>query len=313
VLGASAASSLPIGGQRGTGDIHIDGRPMSAGEAPGASFQRILPNYFQVMGIPMVRGREFDQRDDGKRDHKIIINESFARRFWPDSDPLGKRIGIGPQGDKDWHTIVGVVKDVQEVGLDSKVGFVTYEPLAQHPRTTMELAIRVAGDPSAVIAGMRNELRRMEPALLIDQVQTMSERINDSVAPRRLNLVLFGLFAGLALLLALVGLYGVVSYSASQRTQEFGIRMALGALPRDVLNLVLRQGLKLAFTGVAIGIGAALAVTRLMSKLLFGVDPTDPFTLAGVALLLTAVALAACWLPAYRATRIAPTVALRWE
>ena len=313
VLGTSAANSLPVGGMHGMGDIHIEGRPMSAAEAPGASFQRVLPNYFQVMGIPLVRGREFDQRDDGKQGHVIIINESFARRFWPNENPIGHRIGIGPQGDKSWHVIVGVVKDVREVGLDSKVGFATYEPLAQHPRTTMELAIRVAGDPSAVIAGMRSELRRMEPALLIDQVQTMSQRIEDSVAPRRLNLVLFALFAALALVLASVGLYGVVAYSAAQRTKEFGIRMAIGALPRDVLNLVLRQGLTLALTGVAIGIAVALAVTRLLAGLLFGVEPGDPVTLAGVSLLLTVIALLACWLPAYRATRIAPTVALRWE
>ena len=313
VLGASAASRLPIDARYGIGDIHIEGRPMPPGESPGASFQRALPNYFQVMGIPLVRGREFDQRDDGKHDHVIIINESFARRFWPNENPLGKRIGIGPQGEKSWHSIVGVIKDVREGGLDAKTEFATYEPLAQHPNTTMELAIRVAADPSAVIAGMRSELRRMEPALMIDQVETMSQRIEGSVAPRRLNLVLFGLFASLALVLAAVGLYGVVAYSASQRTQEFGIRMALGALPGDVLNLVMRQGLKLALTGVAIGIAAALGVTRLLAGLLFGVEPTDPITLAGVSLLLTLVALLACWLPAYRATRIAPTVALRWE
>lgn len=286
---------------------------MTAAEAPGTTFQRILPNYFQVMGIPLVRGREFDQRDDGKQGHVIVINESFARRFWPNGDPLGKRIGIGPNGEKAWHTIIGVVRDVRNAGLDSKVGFATYEPLAQHARSTMELAVRVAGEPSAAIAGLRRELRRIEPGLLIDQVETMSQRIDDSVAPRRLNLVLFGLFAGLALVLASVGLYGVVAYSASQRTQEFGIRMALGALPGDVLKLVLRQGLRLALAGVLIGIAAALAVTRLLASLLFGVAPSDPFTMAGVALLLTLVALGACWLPAYRATRIAPTVALRWE
>ncbi|HLK19229.1 MAG TPA: ABC transporter permease [Bryobacteraceae bacterium] len=313
VIGVSAASYLPIGGPNGTGDIHIEGRPMSAAEAPGASFERALPNYFQVMGIPLLRGREFDEHDIGKGEHIILINESFARRFWPNENPLGHRIGIGPQGNKDWHVIVGVVKDVQEAGLDSKVGFATYEPLAQHPRRTMELVMRVAGDTSSAIAGMRSELRRMEPGLLIDRVQTMSQMIADSVAPRRLNLVLFGLFAALALVLASVGLYGVVAYSVSQRTQEFGIRMAIGALPRDVLSLVLGQGLKLAVLGVGIGIAGALAATRLLTKLLFGVEPSDPWTFAGVSLLLTLVALLACWLPAHRATRIAPTVALRWE
>jgi putative ABC transport system permease protein len=205
------------------------------------------------------------------------------------------------------------VKDVRQVGLDSDIRFATYDPLAQQPWVTMDLAIRAAGDPASIIAGTRAELRRMEPALLIDRVQTMEKRISGSLAPRRLNLVLFGLFAVLALVLASVGLYGVVAYAVAQRTQEFGIRMALGAQQRDVLRLVLGQGLKLALLGVAIGIAAALGLARLLVSLLFGVEPTDPMTIAGVSFLLTAVALIACWLPAHRATTVSPTEALRAE
>jgi putative ABC transport system permease protein len=286
---------------------------MAQSDRAAATFGRALPNYFRTMGIPLVRGREFNERDDGRRGKVTIINESMARRFWPDQDPIGQRIKIGPPQGEPWLTIVGVVKDVRQIGLDSEIGFATYEPLAQRPRATMELALRVAGDPATAMRAASAELRRMEPALVIDNAATMSQRIGDSVAPRRLNLVLFGLFAGLALILACVGLYGVIAYSAGQRVQEFGIRMALGAEPRDVLALVLSQGLKLALMGVAIGIAAALGLTRLLVGLLFGVLPGDPIILCGVAVLLTIVALLACWLPAYRATRVAPTIALRWE
>lgn len=312
VSDASAISSLPISGGQGNGDIAIEGRPSVPGELGAAQFHRALPNYFRVMGIPLVRGREFDERDDSSRPHVTIINESMARRFWPNEDPIGKRIRIGPPGGE-WITIVGVVKDVRQVALDSDIRFATYDPLAQQPWTTVELAIRAAGDPASIIAGVRAELRGMEPALLIDRVQTMEQRIGESLAPRRLNLVLFGLFAVLALVLASVGLYGVVAYAVAQRTQEFGIRMALGAQQRDVLRLVLGQGLKLALLGVAIGIAAALGLARLLVSLLFGVEPTDPMTIAGVSLLLTIVALIACWLPAHRATRVSPTEALRAE
>jgi ABC-type antimicrobial peptide transport system permease subunit len=210
-------------------------------------------------------------------------------------------------------TIVGVVKDVRNRSLDSEVGFSTYQPFAQQPRTQMEFAIRTAGSPEMIMASAQKELSRIEPAATIDNVETMSQRIDGTLSPRRLNLVLFGLFSLLALVLAAVGLYGVVAYAAGQRTREFGIRMALGARDADVLWLVLGQGLKLALFGAAIGMAAALALTRLLTKLLFGVEPTDPPTLIAVAVLLACVATLACWLPARRATRITPIEALRIE
>ncbi len=313
VSGVSAISALPISGGDSVGDVHIEGRPFAQGAAPAASFRRALPNYFRLMGIPMIRGREFEDRDDAKHTKVTIINESMARRFWPDSDPIGARIQIGPSETPRWSTIVGVVKDVRQEGLDTDSKLSTYEPLAQSPWTTISVAIRTQGDPLSVVSSARADLRSLEPAILIDRVQTMDERIGASVAPRRLNLVLFGLFAALALVLASVGLYGVVAYGAAQRTQEFGIRMALGAQSGDVLRMVLGQGLRLALAGIGIGVIVALVASRLLATLLYGVQPHDPFTIASVALLVIAVASAACWLPARRATRITPTVALRCD
>jgi putative ABC transport system permease protein len=210
-------------------------------------------------------------------------------------------------------TIVGVVKDVRNRSLDSQVGYSTYQPFAQQPRARMEFALRTTGNPETLMASAQREIRRIEPSAIIDEVQTMSQRIDDTLSPRRLNLVLFGLFSTLALVLAAIGLYGVVAYAAGQRTREFGIRMALGARRANVLWLVLGQGLKLALIGVAIGLASATALTRLLTKLLFGVDPTDPLTITAVAILLAVVATLACWLPARRATRIQPIEALRLD
>ena len=265
------------------------------------------------MGIPLKAGREFDERDDGSRGQPVIINEGFARKFWSAADAVGHRIMIGPRDHNHWLTIVGVVGDVRQIGLEEDAPFSTYTPIGAEPDNRFEMALRTDGDARGVIAGLRSELRGIEPALLIEHVETMSQKIEETLAPRRLNLVLFGLFAGLALLLAAVGLYGVAAYAAGQRTQEFGIRMALGAQRGDVLRLVMGQGLTLAIAGIAIGIAVALALTRLMQALLFHVEATDPLTLGAVALLLACVMLAACGLPALRATRISPVEALRSE
>jgi predicted permease len=313
ITGASVVSSLPISGGDGKGDISIEGQPYEPGAYGAASFRRALPNYFRVMGIPLLRGREFDDRDDDTRPKAVIINERMARRFWPDENPIGKRIKIGPPDGNPWMTIIGVVKDVHQVGLDTSVDFSTYEPLAQDVPNGVEVAVRTAGDPVSEFSEVRGALHRAEPAMLVDHVMTMEARIEESVTPRKLNLFLFGLFSGLALVLASIGLYGVIAYSVGQRTQEFGIRIALGARRADIMRLVLKQGLKLTIVGAAIGIAFALALARVLEQLLFGVRPADPVTIASVAVLLTCVALVACWLPAHRASRIAPTDALRTE
>jgi putative ABC transport system permease protein len=314
ISGASVVNALPVAPGEANGDITLEGRPAAPGANGAAGFRRSLPNYFQMMGIPLLRGRDFDERDDGvNKDRVVIINDRFARKFWPGDDPIGKRIKIGPPDNNPWLTIVGVVQDIHQTGLEYPIGFTVYEPLAQSVGNDESVAIRTQGDPAAIISEVRSELHRMEPTLLVDKIETMDQRIEDSVSPRKLNLFLFGLFSALALVLASIGLYGVVAYSVGQRTQEFGIRMALGAQPRDVLRLVLTQGLKLALAGTVIGITVALALSSVVRQLLFGVRPADPFTIACVALILTIVALVACWLPAFRASRIEPTQALRIE
>jgi putative ABC transport system permease protein len=313
VSASTIGSQLPITGGEGNGDIAIEGRPSAEGELGASTFRNVTPNYFDVMGIPLVRGRVLEDRDEGSSHHPVVINQGFAQRFWPGADPIGKRFKVGPRDRAQWQTIVGVVGDVRQIRLDSAAPFSTYQLLASRPQSRFELAVRAAGDAGTVMAAVQGALRKLDPALLIDDAKTMSERIDETVAPRRLNLLLFELFAGLALLLAAVGLYGVVAYSAGQRSHEFGIRMALGAQGGDVLRLVIGQGLKLALVGTAIGMTVTLYVTRLMTGLLFGVQPTDPPTLFAVAALLIAVALLACWIPAYRATRIAPVEALRIE
>ncbi len=313
VVDATMTNSLPVSGDSSNGDITIEGIASAPGELGATNFRRAVPGYFRAMGIPLVRGRDFTDSDDRQHPDVAIINETMARRFWPSQDPLGRRFQIGPHDTARWMTIVGVVKDVRNLRLDSEVGYSSYQPYAQQPRTRMEFAIRAAGNPEMVMASAQRELQRIEPAAMIDNVQTMSQRIDDTLSPRRLNLVLFGLFSLLALVLAAVGLYGVVAYAAGQRTREFGIRMALGARAANVLWLVLGQGLKLALIGVGIGIGVSIGLTRLLTNLLFGVGPTDPLTMIAVAMLLACVATLACWLPARRATRIAPTEALRTE
>ncbi|HEY3740268.1 MAG TPA: ABC transporter permease [Bryobacteraceae bacterium] len=311
--GVTMVNALPISGGDSSGDLTIDGIASGVGELGTTSFRRAPPGYFEAMGIPLVRGREFAESDDVRHERVVIINESMARRFWPGQDPNGHRIKIGPRNNTSWLTIVGVVKDVRNVTLDADAGFATYQPFAQQPRTAMTFAIRTAGDPMQITAAAQRVIRGIEPLVMIDHVQTMSQRIGATIAPRRLNLTLFGLFSLFALVLAAIGLYGVVAYAAGQRTREYGIRMALGARSGDVLWLVLGQGLKLAVIGAVIGLAAAVELSGFIAKLLFGVEPTDPLTLAAVAALVACVATAASWLPAYRATRIAPTEALRLE
>src|SRR5215468_4312404 len=312
VKAVSAVSVLPISGGDGNGGLTIEGREFPPAQTPSASFRRILPNYFSVMGIPLKQGREFDERDTGA-EKVVIVNEGMARRFWPDGDAIGKRIKVGPPQNEPWLTIVGVAGDVKNVGLEADARLATYEPHSQRPWSSMTLAIRTGADPLSLSAAVRGELRAMEKDLLIRVLSTMDERIRLSVAPRRFNMTLLAGFAALALLLAAVGVYGVMSYTVTQRTHEIGVRMALGAQSGAVLKLIVGQGLRLASIGVAIGLPAAFVLTRWMEDLLFGVRPTDAWTYGAVAALLLLVALFACWIPARRAAKVDPMVALRCE
>jgi putative ABC transport system permease protein len=317
VAGVTLTSALPISGGEFGGDLTIEGRPSTIGELGTVSVRRTTPEYFRVMGIPLVRGREFDGHDDTTRDPVVTISESMARRFWPNQDPLGQRLKIGSRDLSTWYTIVGVARDVHNASLAADIGYSAYTPFTQAPfpqgpfRGTMDLAVRARGNPQTLLPALTAELRRIEPALLLERSETMQERIDESVAPRRLNLTLLGSFASLALSLSAIGIYGVVAFAVRQRTQEFGIRMALGARPGNVMRLVLQQGFKLAVAGALIGIPGAIVASRLLTSLLFETRATDPAIFVSVGLLVTVVAMGASWIPAWRATQVAPTEALR--
>ena len=313
VKAVSAVNRLPISGGEQRGDLTIDGTTFGPGETPGVSYRRILPNYFRVMGIPVLRGREFDERDTGGQPDVVIINQKLASRYWPNNDAVGKRIKIGPPENQPWMTIVGVVGNVSHIGLDAEPEFATYEPHGKRPWSEMSLLVRTTVDPTTLIGPIRSELKNAESEILIEDVKTMTRRIQVSVAPQRLNLVLLASFALVALVLAAVGIYGVMSQMVVQRTREIGVRMALGAQRKDVLRLVVMNGLLLAVVGEAIGLVGAGWATRLMSKLLFEVTPTDTMTFASVAVILLLVAVLACYVPARRATKVDPLVALRYE
>jgi putative ABC transport system permease protein len=309
----SAVNRLPISGGDPHGELTIEGRTFAAGEAPGVSYRRILPNYFRAMGIPLFYGREFDDRDTGGKPDVVIVNQKMAQSYWPDGDAIGKRIKIGPPQNEPWVTIVGVVGNVNHTGLDAEPDFATYEPHAKRPWSDMTLLVRTHGDPLSVAGAVQHELKTAEKDILIEDVVTMNRRLDLSIAPQRLNVVLLATFAFIALVLATAGIYGVMAQFVAQRTPEIGLRMALGAQLADVMKMVLRSGMWLALLGIAIGLVGAFFLTGLMSKLLFGVTPTDAVTFASVVAILFVVALLACYIPARRATKVDPAIALRYE
>jgi putative ABC transport system permease protein len=313
VKNVSAVSALPISGGDSNGNVTVEGRVFPPGETQAASFRRILPNYFSTMGIPLLRGREFDERDTGQDPKVVIINETMARRFWPDEDPIGKRIKIGPPENEPWLTVVGVVGDVRNIGLNFEPNLSTYEPHAQRSWNTMNLVIRTVVDPLSLSEAVRKVIRDTDKDIPIYNIGTMDKRISLSVSDRRFNMLILGIFAVVALLLSTLGIYGVMSYYVTQRTHEIGIRMALGAQPFDMLKMVIKQGATLTLIGLGVGLVASFALTRVLSSLLFKVSTTDPITFASVSLILGLVALSACYLPARKATRVDPMVALRYE
>jgi putative ABC transport system permease protein len=274
---------------------------------------RVIANdYFESMGIPLLRGRLFDEHQPSDAQNKIIVNESLARRHWPNEDAVGKRLKISWNDDRE-DEIVGIVGDVHHTSLDEQVRSTIYWPYMRNAYGSMTLTIRTAGQPSAVISSVRGILKEQDPNLALADVRTMDEVVSRSVAQRRLTMVLLGIFAGAALLLSAVGIYGVIAYSVTQRTQEIGIRLALGAQRDDVLRMIVGQAAWLSIAGITIGAAAAFALTRLMRDLLFGVEPFDPLTFAAVAGVLAAVAVLAGYVPGRRATRVDPVVALRAE
>jgi putative ABC transport system permease protein len=295
--------------------LAIEDRPVPAGERPEIDFRRASTGYFQTMGIPLLAGRLVTEQDVANNNSYVLINDAMAKRFWPGQDPVGKRISTATSTGQQtqWTTITGVVGSVRHLGLDVEPRPELYYHTNTVPPFGPVVVIRTTSDPLRVIAGVRAKIRELDPELPIARVASMEQLVEQSIAQRRFGMFLLSLFAMFAVLLAGVGIYGVMSYSVSQRTQEIGIRMALGACSRDVLRLIVSHGMALALFGVGIGLVGALALTRLMARLLFAVKPTDALTFALVALGLIVVALLACYLPARRATKVDPLVALRYE
>jgi len=284
-----------------------------------ASFMPVGPNYFDTVGVRLIAGRKFTPQDDQDHPGVAIVNESFVKHYFPNEDPLGRRMRPSPPG-RIWRNqrltsfeIIGVVHDVKFAGLDAPSEPAYYLPASQAPLQDMMILVRTTTDPLSVVGAVRQAVLSIDPNQPISDVKTLAKIVDESIAQRRLNMLLMGLFGGLALLLSAVGIYGLLSYAVTQRTQEMGIRMALGAQITDVLKLVLRQGMMLALAGEAIGLIAALALTRMIRGLLFGVTPNDATTFLVVAAVLAIVALLACYLPARRATKVDPLVALRYE
>jgi putative ABC transport system permease protein len=272
------------------------------------------PDYCRTLGIALRGGRQFTAADNSATPLVALINETFQRRFFPDEDPVGKRISHGPGQQRVWREIVGVVGDVKYNGLADETQPAFYMPLAQSLSGGIFLSLKTdTADPLSLAPAVRNVVKSVDNEAPLALISTLEQRLAGARAQLRFRATLIALFAALALVLACIGIYGVISYSVAQRTHEIGVRLALGAQSRDVLRLVVRQGLTLTLAGVGCGLLASLALTRLMRQLLFEVKPTDPLTFASTAILLAGVALLACYLPARRATKIDPLVALRRE
>ena len=311
-------NALPFSGQGGGLGFSIQGEPTNAAQPfpYDADYRTISPGYFNAMGIELIQGRDYDERDDLQSNPVVIINETLAKRFFPNQNPLGKRINPSFGADQRgilMREIVGVVRSFKHSSLSAEIQPELYIAYKQNPRPTAMLVIRTTYDPTNLIATIRNEVQSLDSTLAIYSVRTLDQYLAASVAQPRFNTLLLGIFAAVALILTSVGLYGVMSYTVTQRTHEFGIRMALGAKPGDVLKLILKQGMGMTLIGIALGLAGAFALTRVAESLLFGVSATDPLTFLVVSAFLLAVALLACLVPARRATKTDPMVALRYE
>ena len=322
VIAASVVRNLPLATRQGDMSFEHEGQPVPAEQSkPASDWNVVTPGYFQVMGVPLQRGRVFENGDDADAPGVIVINEEMAHLFWPGVDPLGKRIRLGGEQTKPrWASVIGIVRNVTHNGLDAAPRPQMYFTHRQFrgwdsgsPLYSMSIVLKTEGDPRALTGTVRRSIRDADPQLPIGGFRTMDEVVSAAVSQQRFLMALLLAFSMLAVILAAVGIYGVLAYSVGERTQEFGVRLALGAKTADVAAMVVRGGLALVAVGLAIGLGGALIVTRLVSGLLFEVSPADPVTMIGVSLLLGLVALVACYVPAWRATRVDPVVSLRAE
>jgi len=320
VQSAGYTTSIPLSWKGGTNGFYPEGlKSPIPGMAYDANHRQVSANYLQTMNIPLRAGRYFEQRDNAQAIPVAIVNETMARQYWPGENALGRRFKLGDPDDKDapWIQIVGIAGDVRQMGLDEPVKAEMYFPYEQIKDqawyTPRDLVVRTSGDASSLVGPVREAIREVDPDQPVSNIATMAEVLGTEAAERRMGMIMLVGFAALALLLASLGIYGVLAYFVTQHTSEIGVRQALGATPRNILFLVLKKGMGLTLAGVLIGLGCSFALTRLMSSLLFGVKASDPLTFVTVPLVLALVALLACLIPARRATRIDPLVALRYE
>ena len=312
VMNTGAIDIVPFSSSDNSNNFQIVGKaPFRKGEEPFVGVRVSTPGYFDAIGTALRQGRMFGSQDDVKAGGVILVNETFVKKFLPGQQPIGQRLQLGDR--KETHEIIGVVADVKNDDFDEAVDPTSYLPYSQNARRTMNLVIRGTHDPTQLVSAVRSEVRALDPTLPVSNAKTVRQMIDERMSPKRLMTYILGVFALSALLLASIGIYGVMSYAVTQRTQEIGIRMALGARAVDVLKLILKNGMALALIGVGIGLAGAFALTRLLENLLFQVAPTDKVTFIAVASALTVVALLACYIPARRATKVDPLVALRDE
>ncbi len=313
VEAAGVSYSLPMSTVSFAWDpITVEGYvPRTPDEKIMSNIRMVSPGFFRAMRTPLRQGRFFDERDKRGEPETVIINEALAERFWPNQDPLGKR--LQQTRTKIWRTVVGVIRDAKQFQTEKEPPLSVYFPFEQSLARNLHLVVRTTSDPVAMTPTIVGALQSVDAEMPAFDVATMEQRMSDFLARRRFAMVMLAVFAAIAVLLTAVGIYGVMSYSVTQRTNEIGIRVALGATSRDVLSLILRQGMTLALIGAVLGLVIAFALTRFLSAMLFGIRATDPLTFVGVALLLIAVALLACWIPARRATKVDPMIALRCE
>lgn len=314
VTAAGGINALPLADRGANGRFLIDDNPALRGEA---DYRVASGGYFPAMGMRLLQGRLFDGTDTVNSPHSAVISQSLAAKYWPKGDAIGQRIQFGNMDtDKRLLNVVGIVSDVRDAGLDTEANPTVYSYSLQRPQwwqvSRLSIVVRSTTDPQSLIPAMRGAVASLRSDVPL-RFRTLEGVFSSSLDQRRFSLMLYGVFAAVALVIAAIGIYGVISYSVAQRTQEIGIRMALGAQRRDVLRLVIRQGMKLALIGVSVGLAGALAMTGLLKSMLYGVSVTDPLTFALIALLFTGIALLACWIPARRASRVDPMEALRCE
>jgi putative ABC transport system permease protein len=314
VRSAAVAGNLPLTYNGDSMTISVEGVPdPPTDQRPDVIFRAIGPGYFNTMGIPIVHGRDFTDQDKADSKDVVVISEKTAQHFWPGQDPIGKRLKPGSSTSKsEWREVIGIVKDVRQNDLIAPPKMQMYLSYRQLKDIAANaLVIRTSIEPMSLAGSVRNAIWSVDKDQTVADINTMDHIVAGAVARQRFSMVLLGLFAALALLLASVGIYGVMSYSVAQRTREIGIRMALGARRADVLQMTVRQGLKLVGAGMLLGLAAAFLLTRVMATLLYGISATDPMTFIGISVVLLAVALLASYVPALRATKVDPIIALR--